>query len=132
MKSRSRVYTFILPLSVTLPRKTKADKKIMLNMNVYRNLHHSLNNQIKQSFKPILEEEFKSDKIKISYFVEKSTNRKFDTMNIVSIVDKFFLDWMVKSGYIPDDTFKNVSYGIIDGKNGCQHNRVIATIEELL
>ncbi len=120
---------FELPISVTLPRKTKADKKIMLNLNVYRNLHHSVNNQVKQEFEPIKGEPFKAESIKISYRVEKTTKRKFDTMNIISVVDKFFLDWLVKENYIPDDTFNNVSYGSIDGSNQCAADRVIAEIE---
>jgi hypothetical protein len=121
-------YEFILPLSVILPRKTKEDKKIMLNLNVYRNLHHAINNQVKQLFLPIEWYLFKAGKIKISYKIQKKTKRKFDTMNIISVVDKFFLDWLVKMQYIPDDTFNNVSYGSIDGKNDCEFDRVIAEI----
>ena len=125
-------YTFELPLYVMLPRKTKADKKVMLNMNVYRNMHHAVNNQVKSSFCPLsLPEHFKAEKIKISYVVEKTTKRKFDTMNIVSIVDKCFLDWMVYWLIIPDDSFDNVEYGSITGKNDCKTDRVVATVEIL-
>jgi hypothetical protein len=121
---------------VCLPRKTKEDRKIMLNMNVYRNLHHSVNHQIKKLFTPIEHDaDFLCSQVsnprpvKISYVVEKKTKRKFDTMNIVSIVDKFFLDWMVENNYLEDDSFKHVSYGSIIGSNDCKYNRVIAYIE---
>jgi hypothetical protein len=129
-------YKFILPLAVYLPRKTKEDRKIMLNMNIYRNLHHSVNHQIKKLFTPeLLNGQLRTEllkdprPVKISYVVEKKTKRKFDTMNIVSIVDKFFLDWMVENNYLEDDSFKHVSYGSITGSNDCKYNRVIAYIE---
>jgi hypothetical protein len=111
-----------------LPRKTKADKKIMLNLNVYRNTCFAENNQAKLYFSPIVFHNFKANKIEVSYHVEKRTKRKFDTMNIISVVDKFFLDWLVASGALPDDSFKNVSYGSITGENDCLEDRVIATI----
>ncbi len=105
----------------------------MLNMNVYRNLHHTVNNQIKQLFEPIesVNGKFCCNKITVSYKVEKRTKRKFDTFNIVSVVDKFFLDWLIKWDYLPDDTFNNVEYGSITGKNDCEYDRVIATIETI-
>jgi hypothetical protein len=39
-----------VPLFVILPRKTKADKKYMLNLNNYRNWHYIVSNIIKQKF----------------------------------------------------------------------------------
>lgn len=122
-------YKFILPTSVILPRKTKDDKKIQLNMNVYRNLNHFTNNQIKQEFRPIKIEIFRAEKIRISYFVEKRTKRIFDTRNITDVVDKYFLDWLVKMKMIPDDNFNHVCYGREDGINDCEHDRVVAMIE---
>lgn len=74
---------------------------------------------------------FYAKKIRVSYEIEKKTKRKFDTMNIISVVDKFFLDWLIKYEYIPDDTFNNVSYGSITGKNDCDHDIVFVTIEVL-
>ncbi len=127
-----RRHKFILPLSVILPQKRKNDKKIMLNMNVYRNLHFQVNNQVKQYFKPIEISEFKANMISISYFVEKTTKRKYDTMNIVSIVDKYFLDWLVENKYLPDDTCINVHYGKIIGITDCTENRITAWVEIIM
>ena len=127
----TEIYQFILPISVTLPRKRKNDKKVMLNLNVYRNLHFHVNNDVKNNFSPMLLQYFKAEKIKISYRIEKTTKRKFDTMNIISIVDKFFLDWLIENEYIPDDTCNNVSYGKISGNNNCKENRVLAVVEVL-
>jgi hypothetical protein len=120
--------TFELPTSIVIPRKTMEDKRIALNLNVFRNLHHSVNNQMKQSFRPDKIEIFRAEKIRISYHVEKMSKRKFDTFNIVSVVDKFFLDWLVSHKMIPDDTFNNVEYGTITGNNNCKQSRVIAQI----
>ena len=121
-------FRFVLPISVILPRKRVKDKKIMLNLNVYRNLHFQVNNQVKELFKPIEADQFKAEKISIGYLVRKTTKRKYDTMNIISIVDKFFLDWLVENEYIPDDTCNNVIYDGIVGDNDCKKDEVLATV----
>ena len=123
---------FILPTSVTLERKTKADRKIQLNMNTYRNLHHQTSSQMKREFHPLeIPRMSKCQKVRITYHVQKRTKRIFDIMNVVSIVDKCFLDWLVNTGYLPDDNLHHVDYGAITGENGCSENRVIAHIEIL-
>ncbi len=118
---------FELPVSVILPRVRVADKKVMLNMNT--NWNRFKFNECKKIFKPISSEPFKANKIVIYYHVEKRHKGIFDSMNYISYVDKFFLDWLVKEKYIPDDTFNNVSYGSITGLNQCAVDRVIAEIE---
>lgn len=122
---------FILPMSVLLPRKRTANKKVMLNLNYYRNMHYQINNDIKKYFKPDSLSAFRAEVIEISYTVYKTTKRKYDTMNIISIVDKFFLDWLVENNYLPDDTCLNVKYGSIEGKNDCSENKIIASIKIL-
>ena len=122
---------YILPISVILPRKTKPDKKFMLNLNVYRNTHHQTLTAAKKAFQPISGKSFTANKIRISYVVEKTTKRRFDTNNIVSIVDKFFCDWLVNNGCIVDDNCDIVSYGYIEGLSTCEQSRVIAKIEIL-
>ena len=119
---------FELPTMITLPLKTKDDKRVSLNLNAYRNLNHFVNNSCKREFRPLKIEIFRAKKIEIEYRVEKATKGKFDTMNIVSIVDKFFLDWLVEHLMIPDDTFRNVEYGKITGINGCRMSKVTAWI----
>ena len=125
------MYTFILPLYITIPRKTKDDRNISLNMNVYRNLHHAINSDIKRRFEPIHGEAWKGEanKIIVIYEVQKKGNRLFDTMNFVSVVDKFFLDWLQKKGLLSDDTCKNVSYREITGSCGWDSNQLVATVE---
>ena len=125
-------YTFSLPLFVMIPRKTKEDKKVSLNLNVYRNLHHQVNNEVKKLFSPhVGYPQFNAQRIVVSYVVSKRTKRRYDAMNVVSIVDKFFMDWLVNNEYIKDDDCNTVSYGSIVGKNGCESDSVIATVEIL-
>ena len=123
--------TYILPISVIIPHKTKPGKKLMLNMNNYRNWHHQVQSAAKHLFEPISGQGFSANKIRICYHVEKTTKRRYDTMNIISIVDKFFLDWLVNNGRLLDDTCDNVIYGSIEGVNDCEQSRVIAKIEIL-
>ena len=122
---------YILPISVTIPRKRQPDKKIMLNLNWYRNAHYQSLSAAKRLFAPISGKGFSANKIRISYHLEKTTKRRIDTNNVVSIVDKFFCDWLVNNGCLIDDNCDIVSYGYIDGCNDCKESRVIAKIEIL-
>ena len=98
---------FVSPLFVMLPRKTKADKRVALNLNVYRNLHYLVNNQVKQVYNELMAPQLEGivfDKpIKITFTLYKRDKRRVDRANILSIVEKFFCDAMVKSGCIVDD-----------------------------
>lgn len=91
-------------------------KKFALNLNVYRNAHYQVLNKAKIIFKNQLLSEYpelekiKASKIEVGYLIERCDNKKFDTMNVLSIVDKFFLDALVEFGCIPDDNYNHVSY----------------------
>lgn len=103
--------TFILPMEVILPRVKTAGKKIRLNLNVYRNLHHRTEHDVKKAFKPITTQPFKASEIAVYYTIHPATKRKFDTMNIIAIVDKYFLDWLQNEKMIPDDNYQVVHHG---------------------
>lgn len=123
-------YVFELPTFLMLPRKTIADKKLYLNMNT--NLDKFAYRDAKRLFEPLaIPKQFAATKIQISYLAEKPTKRRFDTLNVISLIDKFFLDWLVKNEYIPDDTCNNVEYKSITGANGTGRDRVLATITVL-
>ena len=91
------------------------NKKFVLNLNVYRNAHYQTLNKAKIIFKNQLFASYpelpriKSSRLEVKYFIERCDNRKFDTMNIISIVDKFFLDALVELGCLPDDNFNYVA-----------------------
>lgn len=126
------VYKVRLPTNINVSKKvTKA-----LNLNVYRNLHHySLNTQ-KQNFhdqvKPLLKDIPKAEKIWIHYTVYAARNGRLDTMNVGSIVDKYFSDTLVEAKKIMDDHFDHVvlvsfSFGGVRSMDG----HTIATIHIL-
>lgn len=106
-----------LPLFVMLPRKTKKDKRIALNLNVYRNLHHMVLNQSKIAFKIAIVDKLAilpdMDKVELEYVLYPKTKRLCDVANICSIVDKYFCDALVEVGKLPDDNYEylaKVSY----------------------
>jgi len=107
----------ILPLSVTIPRQTKADKVFNLNLNIYRNSHHFTLNAAKTLWKDVVATSIsKSEKdfttgnlLSFRYTIYPSSNRKFDVANVCSIIDKFTCDALVEFGVIPDDSYKVIS-----------------------
>jgi Holliday junction resolvase RusA-like endonuclease len=118
----------ILPLSVTIPRKTKADKVFTLNLNIYRNCHHFVLNQAKIAWKAIVEQSMPKNMIvecspfKFTYTVFPASGRKFDLANVLSIVQKFTDDALVEYGVIPDDSYKIIpiivyKFGAVDKEN---------------
>lgn len=117
-----------LPLFVVIPRKTKEDKKVILNMNVYRNLHHMTNNQAKAVFKNELAVDIgqigyliPSPPFRFTYTLFQQSGRATDVANVLSIVDKFTCDALVDLQIISDDNHKIIQevvykYGGVDKK----------------
>lgn len=117
-----------------LPRKRVKDKRISLNMNIYRNLHPMVNNQAKIIFKELMRKQIealpKMNMIAIRYRIFANDKRKFDTSNIGCVVDKFLCDALTEFNIIPEDTYEHVVgvsyvFGGVDPHNG----RVEATID---
>ena len=94
-------YTFHLPIYLTLA------KRISLNLNWYRNAHYQTLNKTKQSYAPTKLSMFNADKIRVSYTLVWNNNRRTDFMNWIAVADKYFLDWLVSMGCIPDDDIKH-------------------------
>ena len=120
----------VLPLTVTLPRKTKADKIFALNLNVYRNSHHMILNQAKVLWKWVVSDALTVAPLNdipqhphhFSYTVYPASNRKFDISNVCSIIDKFTCDALIEFGVIPDDSYKIIPsidyrFGGVDKEN---------------
>jgi len=98
------------PIYITLPRKKSAGKRIPLNLNSYRNLHHHISNAVKVQYKEEMRQQIQAIikltwpiKIKYRYFLKV----KSDVANVHAIVDKFFCDALVELGRLPDD---NINY----------------------
>lgn len=94
-----------------VPRKN-GSKKIALNLNVYRNMHHHINNQVKKAYKELMRGQLVKMqplkwpvKVKYHYYLRQ----KCDVGNIHAVVDKFFLDALVELGRLPDDNIQFVS-----------------------
>lgn len=95
------------------------NKRWALNLNNYRNSHYHALSDAKITFcsnllilYPELRQ-IKANKLTVNYTIIPHNNQLFDTQNIVSIVDKFFLDALVNIGCIPDDNYTVVSHGEI-------------------
>lgn len=103
-----------VPLSVTIPRKTKPDRKIALNLNIFRNLHHMTNNQAKVIFKELIVRGLKCSQMscmgkppyRFTYTLYQASGRATDIANVLSIVDKFTCDALVDLAIISDDNHK--------------------------
>ncbi len=97
----------IVPLFIVLPRKTKEDRKMIINLNNYRNWHYIISNQVKEAYKESLVEQLTNKKfntpIGLILTLYKGTKRISDRSNVLSIHEKFFCDAMVHYGCIPDD-----------------------------
>jgi Holliday junction resolvase RusA-like endonuclease len=100
-------HKIISPLFVTLPRKTVKDKRIALNMNTYRNLHHRISNDTKKAYSEALREQLEGlsiqTPVEVTYKVFKASKRRLDKMNVISVVSKFLLDSITEYGCWEDD-----------------------------
>lgn len=125
-----------VPAFVVLPRVRVADKKVALNLNIYRNADKFLLNDMKKHFTASMEPYLKGLVIQapfiIRYHLTLGSHRKADVANICSIFDKFFSDALVHYGCVPDDNhnfLKGVSYEYAGYKKG--HNFITVEIIEL-
>ena len=118
-----------LPLSVTIPRKTKEDKVFALNLNVYRNAHHMVMNQAKILWKSIVEQILSGARVDLPeppwifhYTIFPGTGRAFDVGNVAPAIQKFTDDALQELGVIKNDNYKYImenrhKFGGIDKEN---------------
>lgn len=83
------------------------DKKVILNLNNYRNWQHFMSNQVKKAYSEAIDPSIRALKLKPMVRVEftywKPTARRSDRSNVLCIHEKFFLDALVNAGCIEDD-----------------------------
>lgn len=105
--------TVILPIYYTQEFKTKPNKTSLVGMNLYRNAHHFLQNNMKKHFQDLVIEQLPSVVEVIQQFTV--TYKLYykspvcDASNIVALIEKFYLDAIKEYGLIIDD---NVNYHI--------------------
>ena len=103
-----------LPLEVWIPRKTTEDKRVILNLNVYRNAHHMTLNAAKHEMAKhvqlaVVGMEPLKGRFRFTYIIFPATGRKFDLANVCSIVQKFTDDALIEAGLLKDDNYKIVA-----------------------
>lgn len=120
-----------LPLYVILPRKRKKDKRLALNLNIYRNTHFQVLNQAKIVFNTLFSGLINNaypcgaptyKQAHITYTLFPQTKRLCDVSNVCSVVDKFTQDSLVELGIIQDDNYQHITrvvyeFGSIDKDN---------------
>lgn len=106
--SPTRFVKFILPLSIVLPRKTKKDRVVHLNLNNYRNWPFHLSNAVKIAFCEHMQAQLEHIVVPtpchLKFTLYRRDARKGDRSNVLSVVEKFFCDAVTHYGGWPDDT----------------------------
>ncbi len=99
--------TIVAPTFVDIPRKSKPDKRVYINLNTYRNLHYAVNNKVKKMYLEAIREQLVGVTIEtpceITYKVYKPTRRRLDKMNVVAVCSKYLLDAITELGCWEDD-----------------------------
>lgn len=103
-----------LPLSVTLPRKKGNGKKVMLNINEYRNAYWRILNDAKHMYVDVVRDALPIDggkwlddpPYRFTYTLFPRDARRLDVSNACSIIDKFAADALVHLHVIEDDNYQ--------------------------
>ena len=130
-----------MELKFTVPLKVKVSKNkdFILNLNNYRNAHHRVLSNAKNNFEDIIRAmKLKNEvgmfehPVRVTYVYYAASNRKYDSMNVASIIDKFTMDGLVKSGVLRDDSYKEVLWPIfIHGGVDRDNPRCEVHVEEI-
>lgn len=120
--SMNKSFLIELPLTVAYKTKRSQRQEWVLNLNSYRNEHHSLLAKYKklyhksiivslQRLKMVMAQsgldQLPAGKVEIIYHFWAADRRKIDLRNFTTVVDKFFCDSLTKSNIIADD---NIEY----------------------
>ena len=97
----------IVPCTFFLGAKKR---KNFLNLNTYRNAHFIALNNAKKQYKEVIQGEL--DKLSAIRMIKPHYRyylpRKCDIGNVHAVLEQFFLDALVESGYLDDDDCKRV------------------------
>lgn len=120
----------------------KSTGKALMSVNVYRNMNPYLLSTFKREYGEILSEVLsKYDLTKFKYLkatyelrtepTKKGKAKKVDMVNILSMVDKVFMDILVKDGWLEDDTVEFVYYVKFIAKPYAEKTQILVTLEEI-
>lgn len=119
----------VIPLSVDVTRKKGKPKRVYANLNVYRNLHHITNNDVKHLYKDIIWKqlyEMPSERlrepVRVTVTLYAPDKRDRDLGNFCSVAQKYADDAIVEYGILTDDSVKYVKecvykWGGVDRSN---------------
>lgn len=95
------------PLSVM--RGVRKPKPWRFNLNEYRNANYLLLNEVKQSFKIMVEDQVlvlpRFNTAQFEYLLYPGSHHEIDVANICCVIDKFFSDAIVELGRLPADSY---------------------------
>lgn len=124
-----------IPYWIIIPRKTKEDKRVILNFNQYHKWCPNQRNTYKQLYQDSLCSILSGlpklahiELIEYKLFYERNGDTP-DTRNITNLIDKFFCDSLVKYGVLIDDNH-NIIHSTMDIWGGVDKNnpRIEVTI----
>lgn len=117
MGSPVRTLSVVVPWAVEIPRKTKKNKKVTLNMNTYRNLHRNTNNEAKIILKQLMKDQLEGvsleTPVEVTIQVHKPTRRILDKGNVYAVSSKYLYDAMTEYGVWEDDNDNFVKTEVI-------------------
>lgn len=115
-KTDPSMRTFILDLPWSEFANQKQTKKEALNLNVYRNLYFRALSAMKKNFEARAKRLIQKKGIPplgtvwLHYEIFPNQRGRVDTMNVGSIVDKFFSDSLTSAKIIEDDDYTKVVF----------------------
>jgi len=103
--------TLMLPLFIHTTKSKTTKGKVIMNLNNYRNIHHTKSNNAKKAMKEVVLSlnvpRLGIGPFKLVYTYYHGNQRKVDVANTCSIIDKFTCDALTESNVWPDD---NIDY----------------------
>lgn len=129
------------PLTIEIPRKTKAPKVFRINLNYTRNAHFQEMNKAKVMFMDIVEQllidsgqrEITFDKpVSVTAKLYKQSNRRSDKHNFIGANTKFLYDALVNLGVLEDDNDSFIKVETFEETEVDKHNpRIEYTFTEI-
>lgn len=115
-------------------RKTKS---VLIGLNWYRNAHYQTENKMKHKYHELVKTRLDGVKHSLKGFIKVRyklyyKNSQSDLMNVISIIDKYFLDALQEIGIIENDNVKHYTKCEIEVAGEDKENpRVEITVEEI-